>query len=189
MEIILATEIWGRTPHIDALSARLRPHARRVTVADPFDGHDPRFSSEEEAHAAYLDRGGLEPYARRIKALVAATAPPVLLMGFSAGAGAVWVAACTEDTPIIHACCFYGSPIRTMADRTPRVPIDLIFPDHEPHFDVDELANTLTAKPLVTCHRANAGHGFMNPLSANHDETASRHWTDWLVRLACEVSG
>ncbi|MGE4421533.1 MAG: dienelactone hydrolase [Pseudodesulfovibrio sp.] len=184
MEIILATEIWGRTPRTDALAALLRPHARRVAVADPFDGRDPHFASEEQAYAAYLDRGGLEPYARRVTDMAREAAHPVLLIGFSAGAGAAWAAACTKGLPLLRACCFYGSAIRTMADRTPLVPVDLIFPDHEPHFDVDALAAALETRPLVTCRRADAGHGFMNPLSENHDETASRLWTDWLVRLA-----
>jgi dienelactone hydrolase len=183
VEIILATEIWGRTPYTDALADLLRPHADRVTVADPFDGRDPRFASEEQAYAAYLDHGGLEPYAKRVTALAREASHRVLLIGFSAGAGAAWAAACTQGVPILHACCFYGSAIRTMADRAPLSPVDLIFPDHEPHFDVDELAATLQTTPLTTCHRAEAGHGFMNPLSANYDETASRHWTDWLVRL------
>ncbi|WP_338668930.1 dienelactone hydrolase family protein [Pseudodesulfovibrio methanolicus] len=184
MEIILATEIWGRTPHIDALAGRLRPHADRVTVADPFDGRDPHFATEEQAYAAYLDHGGLEPYARRVTDLVREAARPVLLIGFSAGAGAAWAAACTPGVPLRRACCFYGSAIRTMADRAPLAPVDLIFPDREPHFDVDALAAALRAKPLVTCRRADAGHGFMNPLSENYDEAAGRRWTAWLVRLA-----
>ena len=187
MEIILATEIWGRTPHTDALADRLRPHAEKVTVTDPYDGRDPHFSSEEQAYAAYLDHGGLEPHARRITALALEGSHPAFLIGFSAGAGAVWATACTEDVPILHTCCFYGSAIRTMADRTPFSPVDLIFPDSEPHFDVNALAAELEDKPLTTCHRADAGHGFMNPLSRNHDETANRHWTDWLVRLADEL--
>jgi dienelactone hydrolase len=188
VEIILATEIWGRTPHTDTLADLLRPHADRVTVADPYDGCDPHFSSEEQAYAAYLDHGGLTPYARRVKALAKQAAPPVLLIGFSAGAGAAWAVVCTKDLPILRAVCFYGSAIRTMTDRIPRSPVDLIFPNHEPHFDVDELAATIQARPLTTCHRADAGHGFMNPLSENHDETASRYWTDWLLRLADGLS-
>jgi dienelactone hydrolase len=187
VEIILATEIWGRTPHTDILADRLRTHAEKVTVADPFDGRDPRFTTEEQAYAAYLARGGLAPYARRVAALAREAASPVLLAGFSAGAGAAWAAVCAEDVPVLHACCFYGSAIRTMTERVPRAPVDLIFPAHEPHFDVDALVSALKAKPLVTCHRADAGHGFMNPLSGNHDETASRRWTDWLVRLAAEA--
>ena len=188
MEIILATEIWGRTPHTDALADLLRPHAGKVTVTDPFDGRDPHFTTEEQAYAAYLGRGGLDPYARRVTDLAREATHPALLIGFSAGAGAVWAAVCAQGVPMLRACCFYGSSIRTMADRVPTAPVDLIFPDSEPHFDVNALAAELETKPLATCHRADAGHGFMNPLSANHDETATRLWTDWLVRLADELN-
>nr|WP_286182061.1 dienelactone hydrolase [Desulfovibrio sp. Huiquan2017] len=179
----MATEIWGRTPHVDELAAQLRPHARRVTVADPYDGRDPRFPDEGTAYVAYRKQGGLAPYAHRVTELAAKGADPVLLAGFSAGAAAAW-AACAENIPILHACCFYGSAIRTMTGLIPRAPVDLIFPAFEPRFDVAALAADLAALPLVTCRQARAGHGFMNPLSANHDAPECRRWTAWLLRLA-----
>ncbi|MCJ2165626.1 MULTISPECIES: dienelactone hydrolase family protein [unclassified Pseudodesulfovibrio] len=181
MEIILATEIWGRTAHVDSLAETLRPLAYRVNVIDPYDGRDPHFSNENEAYAAYLDQCGHAEYARRVTARLNRAEYPVFLVGFSAGAGAVWAAACQKPSPAIRACCFYGSAIRDMADLTPHAPVDLIFPNREPHFDVTELIRTLETKPLVLCHQAEAGHGFMNPLSAHHDKTVCRFWTNWLT--------
>jgi dienelactone hydrolase len=181
LEIILATEIWGRTAHVDNLAETLRPLVRKVNVIDPFDGIDPQFSEEKEAYATYIDQCGHAKYARRVSSLLNRATHPVFLVGFSAGAGAAWAAVCQKASPAIRACCFYGSAIRDMADLTPHAPVDLIFPNRETHFDVTELIRTLKGKPLVQCHQAEAGHGFMNPLSALHDKAASRFWTNWLT--------
>lgn len=184
MDILLATEIWGRTPHVDALANSLHPFAGRVMVADPYDGRDPCFPNETSAYAAYLEHCGHEEYARRVTLAAAEAAEPVFLVGFSAGAGAVWTAICTENLPVAGACCFYGSAIRNLSDTTPNAPVDLIFPDQEDHFDVAALADVLAAKPLTRCHRAGAGHGFMNPLSANYSPAEHRFWMDWLISKA-----
>ena len=190
MHILIATEIWGRTPHTDGLAQSLCPAEGRVTVVDPYDGADPGFRDEDEAYAAFLDRCGHEEYGRRVRRALLEIAEPVFLAGFSAGAGAVWSAACARDTGrAVHAACFYGSAIRTMTGLTPRIPVDLIFPDHEPHFDVIRLADELAGKPLARCHVIPQAHGFMNPLSANHDVAAARHWTDWLKRRIASFKG
>ena len=188
MDILLATEIWGRTPHADALAHSLRPFAARVLVIDPYDGLDPGFPDEASAYAAYVERCGHEAYARRVILAAAGAAGPIFLAGCSAGAGAVWAAVCTENLPLAGACCFYGSVIRNMAERTPLAPVDLIFPDREDHFDVAALMAALAAKPLARCHRAEAGHGFMNPLSANYSPSEQRLWTDWLMRRAARLA-
>ena len=88
-----------------------------------------------------------------------------------------------------HAACFYGAAIRNLTGLAPRVPVDLIFPDHEPGFDVLALTDRLKAKPLVRGHVVPERHGFMNPLSAGYSEPAARHWTDWLKRLILSSDG
>ena len=190
MHVLIATEIWGRTPHIDSMADALRTLAGRVTVVDPYGGDDPGFKSEDEAYAAFLEQCGHLEYARRVRQEIHRATDPVFLAGFSAGAGAVWSAVCADDTGHArHAACFYGSAIRTMTGLAPRVPVDLIFPDHEPGFDVLALADSLKAKPLVRCRVVPERHGFMNPLSVNYDEPAARHWTGWLKRLVLSTDG
>jgi dienelactone hydrolase len=190
MLILIATEIWGRTPHVDALAESLRPAGGHVTIIDPYAGADPGFRDEDEAYAGFLEQCGHEAYAHRVRQVLRAAEEPVFLAGFSAGAGAVWSAVCALDTDHArHAACFYGSAIRTMADLVPRVPVDMIFPAHEPRFDVLALADALGRTPLVDCHVVPEGHGFMNPLSTQYDESAARHWTAWLKGRIESVAG
>ena len=190
MHILIATEIWGRTPHVDALAQTLRKGRHDSLIVDPYDGLDPAFGSEDEAYAAYIEHCGHAAYARRVSQALHGLDGPVVLIGFSAGAGAVWATVCMDTpAPVVQAACFYGSAIRTMADKVPAVPVDLIFPAHESHFDVGELAARLQTKPHVTCHMTSEGHGFMNPLSAYHSADATSHWTRWLTETIDSLSG
>lgn len=189
MHTLLATEIWGRTPYVEALAQLLLPFAGHVTIVDPYAGTDPGFQNEDEAYAAYLEQCGHREYGRRVQQILHRAREPIFLVGFSAGAAAVWSAICTRDTANAkYAACFYGSGIRTMADQIPRVPVDLVFPEHEPHFDVAALASLLSQMPLAQCHMVPEEHGFMNPQSAGYDEAAARHWTAWLKRRIAAAS-
>ncbi|MFK4765930.1 dienelactone hydrolase family protein [Desulfobaculum sp. SPO524] len=180
MQILLATEIWGRTPHVDMMADTFRRVAASVTVVDPYGGADQGFVSEGEAYARYVETGGLEAYTNRVRDMLATLHGPVALVGFSAGAGAVWaVSRETPPVPLLAVLCFYGSAIRTMMDTPPQVPTDAIFPAHEPHYCVDDVICVLNRAPHVHCHTTPHGHGFMNPLSVNYAPSAAAKWLVW----------
>jgi len=181
VEILIATEIWGRTAHVERLAEALCSSECTATIIDPYDGDDPKFLTEDEAYAEYLEHCGHEEFARRVSVALERATAPVCLVGFSAGAGAVWSAVCqTQTTFAQKAFCFYGSAIRDMAEHTPQVPVELIFPRHEPYFNVPDLVKRLETKEQVKCHVTPEGHGFINPLSAQYDQSAYDHWTHWL---------
>lgn len=182
MHIILATEIWGRTPHMNALAERLRPCAAAVVVVDPYDGADPDFGSEQDAYAAYCKQCGHEAFAARVAQALERVGGDTVMVGFSAGATAVWSVLCAAAGTVRGGVGFYGSGIRTMLDKTPTVPVELVFPAHEEHFEVGAVVDSLSAWPTVHCHMVPQGHGFMNPLSANFDPSAHEAWTAWLLR-------
>nr|WP_321513780.1 dienelactone hydrolase family protein [uncultured Pseudodesulfovibrio sp.] len=182
MQIILVTEIWGRTAHVDLMAEAFDRASHAVTVIDPYDGHDRKFGNEQEAYAAFITQCGHDEYARRVCHAVSEAQEPVYLIGFSAGAGAVWQAVCQEQAHTIPgALCFYGSSIRTMLDAVPTVPVELIFPDHESHFDVQCVVQSLQGKPMTKCHVVPYGHGFMNPLSENYDGEGYERWFHWIL--------
>lgn len=184
MELIIATEIWGRTPYVDALAHELGAECDKVTVLDPYDGSLRYFTSEQQAYSAYIEQCGHAAYAHRVRDALAG-AQKCFLLGFSAGAGAVWSALCDgKRDNIAGALCFYGSSIRDMVSTTsasvlPEI-TELIFPQHEPHFNVQELVATLRSRVGVTCHTVSMGHGFMNPLSQNYDAQGCRVWTEYI---------
>ena len=183
MHLIIATEIWGRTRHVDTLADELRPLVGSVTVVDPYKGADPEFRSEEQAYAAFQEHCKLKEYGQRVASVLCASCAPTCLLGFSAGGGAVWSVLCAQDEELARlGICFYGSQIRNMIHLTPRAPMELVFPEHEPHFDVQALANMLHAKPYVRCHTPPYGHGFMNPLSRNYNQEGRREWLEWIKK-------
>ncbi|QJB57045.1 dienelactone hydrolase family protein [Pseudodesulfovibrio sp. zrk46] len=181
MTILLVTEIWGRTSHVEAMADALRSVGNSVLIVDPYDGTDPGFVNEDEAYAEYLAACGHEEYARRVVQGLCEVEGPVSLLGFSAGAGAVWAAVTEVTGEALSAFCFYGSSIRTMHDRTPRVPTYLVFPNYEKHFDVDEVIVQLQGKDRTQCFKADGGHGFMNPMSENYSENLHKLWFDWIL--------
>jgi len=183
MHAIIATEIWGRTSHVEAMAARLGPLADGIIIVDPYDGQDPGFTSEEQAYACFKEVCGHSRFAEQVGRTLFEQNGPVVLLGFSAGAGAVWAAVTQEKAENAKgAICFYGSSIRNMLELQPKVPVDLIFPEHEPHFDVRATIDALGKKPLATCHTSPHGHGFMNPLSPSYDARAYETWMDWIEK-------
>lgn len=181
MHIIFATEIWGRSSHVDVMTDSFKDIASKITVIDPYDGTDPAFCSEEDAYARYVAECGHEKYAKRVSGALQQSAEPTCLVGFSAGAGAVWSAVCAENVgTATGAVCFYGSSIRNMIDYQPNIPVDLVFSENEPHFDVETVARSLQDIPLAQCYITPFEHGFMNPLSKHYHQEAYHFWLQWI---------
>lgn len=180
MDIIIVTEIWGRTQYVEAFASSLGSSKNRIRVIDPYDGYDPKFVSEEDAYSTFTTACGHDGYAEQVCLAISQQTAPVCLVGFSAGAGAVWSAVCRNEFSFVKgAICFYGSSIRKMTELSPSVPVELIFSEYELHFEVKETIKALEHKPKVTCHVAPYRHGFMNPLSVNYDTKAYHQWLAW----------
>lgn len=106
-----------------------------------------------------------------------------MLIGFSAGATAVWLSAAQPQShPAFRALLFYGSRIRLYSELTPRFPIELIFAAHEAAFDPAALGADL-ARPDVWVEIApGTEHGFMNPRSPGFSSQALQRYCE---RLQC----
>ena len=181
VHIILGTEIWGRTAHVDAMAESLKEIAAAVTVVDPYDGTDQNFASEEEAYASFQNAGGYESLEKKIAAAMEETEDTAYLLGFSAGAGAIWSALNnTENANAKAAWCFYSSAIYKMMEHTPSIPVEMIFPDSEKNFDVEAIARDLQDKPNVQCYITPFAHGFLNPAYDHFDQEVYNFWIDWI---------
>lgn len=199
--LIVASDIFGRTPHLEGLADALGAAVPGgAAIVDPYGGEPRtlantfantfanrfanRFADEAEAHAAFLASGGLPAYAARLADELRRAGPGATLLGFSAGGAAVWLAACDPSLPLpCLAVCLYAGQVRHHADLVPRCPCRLVFPVHEDHFDVAALAARLDGVPGVTAETAPFLHGFMNPLSKNFDAAGCREWTRRLAGL------
>ena len=117
MQLLIASDIFGRTAALEALADRLAPHSRLHLAApllvDPYGG-DPRpFETEAAAYEVFQREVGLARYTRILTDAVTAVDGPLTLIGFSVGAAAIW--ALSDNANLrqgTRAFCFYGSQIR-----------------------------------------------------------------------------
>ena len=117
-------------------------------TVDPYAGERFNFADEAEAYQYFSTHSTIEQYANDVSAVLAKLDCNLAtwVIGFSAGASAVWRLAASlegEQYRNVHAVGFYGGQIRHLTELSPLVPIHLVFPKSEAHFDIDELVETL----------------------------------------------
>lgn len=183
MQIVLATDIFGLTSHVEVIAAHLRQKGQLGEIFSPFTGLQ-SFTDEETAYQFFLRAGGVEAYSEKIAAGLQAVESPQVCVGFSAGAAALWrVLAQPGADNIERAILFYGSQIRDAAELQPQCETLLVFPAEEPHFSVPELIKRLQGRPGITCTQVPWQHGYMNRLSRNFDLEGYRRTLAWLDGL------
>lgn len=182
MHIILGTDTWGRTPHVNAMARSLAEIAS-VTVVDPYDSTNQQFASEEEAHARYLDVGGPDYFASCIGSALEESTEPTCLVGFSVGASAVWSTVSADNAGAARwALCFYDPAIRNMIELEPKTQVELIFASNEKQFDVEVVARDLQDKQNVQCYVTPFSHGFMNSAYDHFNQDVYEFWVDWIKK-------
>jgi len=170
--LLLATDIFGHTPQVQAFARQLGGTAR---IVSPYGDERPHFASEMEGYAAFTARGGVAAYAKHIGTTLAARQTVFgLALGFSAGASALWL--CLADAGLepwlpTQTELYYGSRIRDHAHLEPRRQVRLIFAEQEVSFDPSALARLLCARGLNAEVLPGSAHGFMNPLSLGYDHS------------------
>lgn len=165
MQRLILSDIFGYTDSLQELADEL---SGSVKIIDPYDGQKMMFQNEAEAYEYFVVNVGLDAYREIVVGWIKEIAEPVTLLGFSVGASAIW--SVSEDIGlgnVIGAVGFYGSQIRFNQGITPQFPVKLVFPSEEDHFDVLELAQTLSQKENVDVGVSQYRHGFMNKLSQN----------------------
>ena len=164
--LLLATDIFGHTPEMQAFARQIRGAAR---VVSPYGPERPRFSGEMEAYGAFQAAGGVEAYARALAPLLAEKAWD-LAVGLSAGASALWVALAQSEILPRRSALYYGSRIRDYRHLRPAGDVRLIFAEREASFDPAPLAGELLAAGYDASVLPGTAHGFLNPLSPGFDE-------------------
>lgn len=183
MQILLTTDIFGETGHVGEIAARLQERGHIVKILSPYA--EPRsFGYEDEAYAFFTRECGVEAYAEKIRETLREMVGPLICLGFSAGAAALWKAlACPEAGCAEMAILFYGGQIRAAAELQPLCETLLVFPAEEPHFSVADLIDRLQGRPDIFCTKVPWLHGYMNRLSGNFDQEGSRRTLAWLDEL------
>jgi len=182
MRQILVSDIWGRTPQFEQLALELNQNSKQdPIIIDPYGGVDMSFADEESAYKYFVQHVGIKKYAEILSSQISIQTEFVSLIGFSAGASAIWhVANESAFDNVSSAVCFYGAQIRRNLDFCPNFPIHFIFPVTEPHFSVKEVISKLKTKQSTTIEQSSYQHGFMNRLSNNFDEEGYREYVNKL---------
>lgn len=177
-QVIITTDIFGRTDHLDVFAVLLARNGTPSTVVDPYEGVRRCFTEEAQAYEAFLEAGGHDRYASRLRSTMDTLAGPLVLVGFSAGATAAWICALDRQAgKVMHLVGFYPGRIRYHLNQIPPCPTTLIFPCREDHFNVDSVIRIVSQHEQVTCIKTKLFHGFMNPLSRNHNAAAASEYT------------
>lgn len=187
--ILLATDIFGETGPVREFAAHFGEWGYGSAIVSPYAGAC-AFTDEEEAYAYFLQRGGVAPYAEKIRARLRELTGALVCIGFSAGAAALWRAlAASEAGDVETAILFYGSQIRAASALQPRCPTLLVFPAEEAHFSVPELIDRLQGRSGVYCTTVPWLHGYMNSLSVHFDRDGCRRSLVWLEELLGRPAG
>ncbi|MEH6631126.1 MAG: hypothetical protein V7776_09875 [Halopseudomonas aestusnigri] len=177
MQVVIVTDIFGRTSGPEQMVECLSRQSVETIVIDPYRGIENSFANEDDAYASFITHCGHDHYAELVHQKLAGLEGPLLLVGFSVGASAIW--RCLDSSianKIHHFIGFYPGQIRNHLSLNPVCPTTLIFPKEENHFSVDDVMDTLNAKGAVNCHQVEALHGFMNVCSRNYSKDLAQEF-------------
>lgn len=184
--LLVATDIFGATAALQQALATLQAKDDRlqIEICQPDSCQSvPVFTDDQLAYQAFIQQGGLERYQLQAQARLQAQ-PADLLLGFSAGAAALWSVLNTATPGAGKALLCYGGQIRQCSALAPQWPVTCLWSD-EQHFDVRALQLTLQQHPQLQQQHWPQPHGFINPHSKGYQpEAAAEFWRrcqQWLT--------
>lgn len=167
--VFIATDIFGYTSELRVLTRNL---AARARIVSPYGVDSPQHNNEAAAYADFTARTTIERYAEEIAEELRTTAYD-LVVGFSVGATALWLALAQAGVPAPRqAVLYYGSRIGQYAQLRPQGNIQLIFAEKEKSFSPAELVSQLHSAGVDAHVLPGTAHGFMNPLSPGFQPAA-----------------
>lgn len=175
---MLIQEIFGVTPHIQALCDEFAEEGYEVLAPALFDRIEPDatfgYTPEEiEKSRAYSEQAGVETPLVDIQACVdeLSARGPVAITGFCYGGSLVWMAAARVEN-LSCAVGFYGRLIPDHLDEQPACPTMLHFGSKDASIPLEAVRRTAEAHPEVKVHLYSADHGFCSERPQNHDAVA-----------------
>ena len=188
MQLIVCTDIFGDSSELQTLLSDLELSNFKIHVISPYSDtlyQNTVFDDESNAYDAFTSVGGVEAYAKHIEQFVRGVEQRFLVLGFSAGGAASWVAQ-NELPESIKACLlFYPGQIRHYTSLKAKSPVDIVFPGSEKHFELSTVISELEGIDGLSIKQCQYSHGFMNRLSENFNENGYaeylQHIRQWLL--------
>jgi dienelactone hydrolase len=185
MNLIMVSDIFGKTAALNQLAARLSIFYQHVVVIDPYGGQGICFDNEETAYEYFQKNCGLKKLTGLLEGEIESSKATLDIIGFSVGGTSAWeISGKDISKSIRNIVCFYGSRIREKTDISPQVSTSVVFPAAEKSFDLEPVILAVENKQNVAVIRTNFFHGFMNRQSKNFSETAYHYFSDWLAEKA-----
>ena len=182
LNVIIAADIFGTSPEFKALCqqislAEVGSAATNYHVVGPYQTQPDNFLSEKHAYQYFTEHVGVEAYSEKLLSIIEASSGPKLLIGFSVGGSAIWrLTPKLASSGVISTICFYSSQIRHMTEIETTVPCQLVLPNSEEHFSVNELKAKMQNKQQVNVEQCCYQHGFLNKLSNNYNQSGATQY-------------
>ncbi len=180
MKIVIVTDIFGLCKSTDNLKKNLASHRIESMVVDPYQGVRNNFLNERQAYSAFINQCGHDEYYSLVAEIVSVETPDFLI-GFSAGASAIWRVSGLDNSTLKGMVCFYPTQIRHHLNVTPKIPVKIVFPSEEETFDVHSINQQLSTYRNVATEITQFRHGFMNTRSAGYALSGENHGTNIIL--------
>ncbi|GLX79433.1 hypothetical protein tinsulaeT_27730 [Thalassotalea insulae] len=166
--IVIVSDIFGSTPALNEFALAIADGQQSIII-EPYQGQQMIFSCEQSAYQYFTEHVGLENYVIEAKRQLSRLSDVDVVIGFSIGGSVLWQLSAQAPQLLSSDLnmAFYASQIRNMTELKPQVPIELIMPKSETHFDVAALAKKLVTYPKVKVRHTSYLHGFINRCSDN----------------------
>ncbi|MFA3792348.1 hypothetical protein AB6T38_14630 [Aliiglaciecola sp. SL4] len=189
-QLVVCSDIFGQTASFKQWCNQVLPADWQLTIVSPYIS-SVNFTDEALAYSAFQRAGGIEKYAMRISAALAASLATKTVIGFSAGAATLYKLLSEKDysQSIDRFYGFYPGQIRFFTKLKPCIPSQLYFPHKEPNFNIDTVIEELALHDNVKCQKTEFEHGFMNLASRGYNKDAESTFTQEIKQILSLQAG
>lgn len=174
MRVLLVSDIFGLCESTDLLISALTAQGHSIDIVEPYTNQRHDFVDETSAYNAFIEHCGHDGYLALTTAALVAFKPDAVI-GFSAGANALWRASALKQSNELQFICFYPTRIHRFLDHEVNCATEVIFPAFESAFDVAEIDKVIATKENVTTKLTPYQHGFMNSRSKAYSDMAQAY--------------
>jgi hypothetical protein len=184
-KVLLASDIFGLSNALLSLleETTITDHVKVVT---PFNQVKTQFESEQQAYQCFQKHGGIGSYVVQITEILKADTEINQVIGFSAGAAALYKVMSDIANKNIRLTLFYPRQIRYFLDKHPNSPCHIVFPKVEQNFSLSKVIKALEQQSNVKIEQNIYQHGFMNKDSSGFSQLAYQEYSQMLKALVLQ---
>lgn len=180
--VLVASDIFGLSAAFLSLLEDTYIAEHAITVS-PYQQSQTGFKNEQQAYLSFQNSGGIDAYILRLTDILKSYPSIIKVIGFSAGAAAIYKMMSNLPQNNIQLTLFYPGQIRHFLDKHPSCPCHIIFPKSESHFSLPDVIKVLKKQTHLKVEQNIYQHGFMNKNSKGFEQTAYTHYCQVLREL------